>query len=271
MALKPTMAELAEQAEAEAGLPLPTMITREEAQKLATDAAESAVARVLEALANKQAAEPATSQAGNEMLAFVQQLAKSIAEVGNQGTGKVVVDPSVMQSRENARVQMMTLIAEAWRDQVPPEYELSGKVHLNDQIIEPLWTDALKKTHRTKIVWYGPPNIAMSPVSGNDRAKGIYDSFCEWIGRAPGISANLRAVDQKGRLVSPGGNVFQDLEPIPREYGRSTLVIEEGAMPPREVPHNGLEIAGQGANSRGRSVEVPILGTIAPPARQMVA
>lgn len=260
-----TEADAAEQA-------APVLITRAEAQQMAADAAEAAVERVLAAMAAKQAETPEAPapQAGADMLAFVQQLAKSIAEVGNQGTGKVVVDPGVVQARENAKIRMFTLIAEAWRDQTAPEYVLAGKVHLNDQIIEPLWTDAMKKTHATKIVWYGPPNKAMRPAPGNKIADEIHGAMCEWIGQAPGIMHTLRPVDMKGRLVTPGGNVFADLEPIPRDFGRQTLVVEEGALPRREIPHNGLEIAGANG-AQGRTVEVPILGTLVAPARQMVA
>ena len=269
----------AEQAEAEergdAPAPEPVqMLTLADAQKMAGQAAEDAVQRVLSAMAAKSAEATPTpaAMAGNEMLAFIQQLAKSIAEVGNQGTGKVVIDPSVVQKREDARLLMMTLIAEAWRDQTKPEYELSGKVHLADQMIEPLWTDALKKTHRTKVVWYGPPNKAMSPVPGNVAAEAIHAAMREWIGQAPGVVAHIRQVDPKGRLVTPGGNVFQDLEPIPKDFGRHVLVIEEGARPPQEVPHNGLEIAGRGPSGQTfKTQEVSILGTNVPPARQLVA
>ena len=273
MATKPTMAE---QSEAETGAPAPAepMVTMADAKRFAAEAAEDAVQRVLSAMAAKSAEATPTpaAMAGNEMLAFIQQLAKSIAEVGNQGTGKVVVDPSVMQKREDARVLMMTLIAEAWRDQTKPEYELAGKVQLADQVIEPLWTDALKKTHRTKVVWYGPPNKAMSPVPGNVAAEAIHAAMREWIGQAPGVVAHIRQVDPKGRLVTPGGNVFQDLEPIPKDFGRHVLVIEEGARPPQEVPHNGLEIAGRGPSGQTfKTQEVSILGTNVPPARQLVA
>lgn len=273
---KPTPAE---QAEAEArgdipSAPAEAMVTLADAKRFAAEAAEDAVQRVLSAMAAKSAEATPTpaAMAGNEMLAFIQQLAKSIAEVGNQGTGKIVVDPSVMQKREDARVLMMTLIAEAWRDQTRPEYELSGKVQLADQVIEPLWTDALKKTHRTKVVWYGPPNKAMSPVAGNSAAMAIHDAMREWIGQAPGVVAHIRQVDPKGRLVTPGGNVFQDLEPIPKDFGRNVLVIEEGAMPRQEIPHTGLEIAGRGPSGQTfKTAEISILGTNVPPARQLVA
>ena len=250
----------------------PDTITRAEAQAMASEAADAAVAKVLAAL---QSAAPQALPAGtpgDDMKAFVQQLAKSIAEVGNQGTGKVVVDPGVIQARDNAKVEMMTLIAQAWRDQTAPEYELSGKVHLNDQLIEPLWTDGQRQTHRTKIKWYGPPNKAMSPVEGNAVAEAIYEKFCVWVGHAPGVTSNLRPVDMKGRLVTPGGNIFESRDAIPKSYMGETLVVEEGARPPREVPHNGLEIAGRGPGGQvGKTRDVNILGTIAQPAREQVA
>jgi hypothetical protein len=236
--------------------------------RAAEAAAEAAVERVLAAMTP---AAPA-SQQPNEMLAFVQQLARSIAEVGNQGTGKVVVDPAVIQQREDARIEMMALIAEAYRDVAKPEYVLRGKVHLADRLIEPLWVDpATRRSQPTKVIWYGPPNKQMEPVPGNVAAEKIHNAMCRWIGHVPGITASLRTIDPKGRLVTPGGNVFSDLEPIPKQYmGEELLQIEAGALPSRGVPLNGLEVHGNQPGSN-KTMPVHILGTVVEPARQQVA
>jgi len=233
----------------------------------------NAIEKVMAALAAQPAPAPAAAPVG-DMIAFVQQLAKSIAEVGNQGTGKVVVDPAVMQSRDDSYHRMIELIAVAWRDQTPPEYELNGKVHLEGangpQLIEPLYTDQFRQTRATRITWYGAPNKQMTPA--NPVAATIYDEFKSWVGHVPGVTSNIRQIDPKGRLITPGGNVMQDLQPMPKGYMVDpALVLKVGGdvTIDREVPHTGLQIAAQGVMGKTKSVN--ILGSIVAPAVERVA
>lgn len=261
--------------------PARDMITREDAARMAQQAAEAAVVRVMAAMQPPNfppggGAGTSAAPAPNDMLAFIQQLAKSIAEVGNQGTGKVVVDPAVMQRREDAKVKMMALIAQAWQDRSAPEYELVGTVHLNGpngpQLIEPMYRDAMRQEQRRKIKWYGPPNKQMRPVQGNAVAEAIYAEFSTWVGHVPGITSTLRTVDPMGRMLTPGGRVFEGVDAIPKAFMGEMLEIDPASMPAKDLPHHtGLEISGPASAQPGKTIEVPILGSIIAPARQQVA
>ena len=192
-----------------------------------------------------------------------------LAEVGNQGTGKQVVDPAVLERRGKARARMVELIMAAYHAGKRPEYELTATVHLDDQLITPLYQDANRTTQRRHIFFSGVPNEAMQPVE--EAAKEIYAAFAESIGKTYGTVPQLIPVDRRGNLLTPGGNVFQSLPAIPAGF-TGEVEIDPASMPKPDLPHNGLQVLGQGGRSgAGREVDVNILGSIVGPAKQLVA
>lgn len=152
------------------------------------DAAAVAVRDILagEMAALKQASNAASgqSQAPNmaEMQGLLSALALNIANLSTQGSGQVKpVSPEVMAFREKSRQKMYDLLNEAHKAGAWPEYELSGQVYLNGQIVEPLFWDGIsKKFIKTKVSFYGEPNDSMVPV--NDTSKAIFAEFRNAVG-----------------------------------------------------------------------------------------
>ncbi len=254
------------------------MVTREEAMAMATDAATAAANTAVQKLLADLAVAKPTGQFDG-MQDVLNGLAMAMAQVGNQGTGKAVVDPAVLEKRSRARKRMFDLIREARDAGNAPEYVLLRISHLADQIIQPFWVDNMRQTQQTRIRWDGVPNEAMEPVPGDEVARGIYEAFCESIDKALGTVTTLRPADAKGNMVSPGGHVFETGPKIPKGYlgpdaqmeGRPSMEIVSGA-PERDKPHNGLEVLGRASGMQTqRTVDINVLGTKAPPARQMVA
>ena len=245
-------------------------ITRAEAQQMAEEAAAKAVQQVLAAIAQERGEAPAVVAKDGESMDFARGLAMAIAQIANQGTGKDVVDPAVIERRSLARQKMTALIVSARENGIRPEYGLTATVQLQDQLIVPVWVDAQRVTHQTCIKWDGVPNEAMEPK--DETARSIFTAFCESIGKAPGTLARLNPVDRKGNIVTPGGHVFESLPTIPKGYEGGELTIDPGAMPDRGMPHNGLEVIGRAPGGMAnREVRIPVLGTVAEPARQLVA
>jgi hypothetical protein len=237
---------------------------------MAEEAAAKAVQQVLAAIAQERGEAPAAVAKDGESMDFARGLAMALAEIANQGTGKDVVDPAIIERRSIARRKMVSLIVSARENGIRPEYGLVATVQLMDQLIVPVWVDAARVTHQTCIKWDGVPNEAMEPK--DDAAHGIYMAFCESIGKTPGTLARLNPVDRKGNIVTPGGHVFESLPAIPKAYSGGDLEIDPGALADRGLPHNGLEVLGRAPGGMtNREVRIPVLGTVAEPARQLVA
>lgn len=237
---------------------------------MAEEAAAKAVQQVLAAIAQERGEAPQSVAKDGESMDFARGLAMAIAQIANQGTGKDVVDPAIIERRLVARQKMVALIVSARENGIRPEYGLTATVQLQDQLIVPVWVDAQRVTHQTCIKWDGVPNEAMEPK--DETASAIFIAFCESVGKAPGTLARLNPVDRKGNIVTPGGHVFESLPAIPKAYTGGELTVEPGAMPDRGLPHNGLEVLGRAPGGQvNREVRIPVLGTVAEPARQLVA
>lgn len=244
------------------------MVTREEAQQMAAEAAASAaqaaVERVLQTIAEQRAGAPGATSAAD----LLSGLAKAIAEVGNQGTGKVVVDPAILAKRDVARRRMFELIEAARARGASPKYGLTKPVHLADQIILPFYVDNV--THRSIqrfIHWSGVPNEGMEPAEGDAVAQEIHAAFCESIDRP--ISAPARPGVAGVGVAQRGGRMLN----MPGDYRPADLqLVEDDPLVQREIPANSLEVLG-GVNGGvpPKTVDVHILGRIVEPAKEMVA
>lgn len=183
---------------------------------------------------------------------WAEGLAMAIAQLNDQGTGRKRVAPEIVKARDESRKEMVRLLVEAKASGQVPLYQLRNKVYLDEILIEPIYIDAATKSPRpTEIGWPSVPSEAMIPV--NDVAKGIYEAFSKSIGS----NDWNKPADTFG--ITVGG-----------------LVVKNGAVQPkRAVPSadghiktEGLTITHRGGDKNYK--EVPILGTIAQPARQAV-
>lgn len=183
---------------------------------------------------------------------WAEGLAMAIAQLNDQGTGRKRVAPEIVKARDESRKEMVRLLIAAKAAGEVPLYTLRNKVYLDEILIEPIYIDAATKSPRpTEIGWPSVPSEAMVPV--NDVAKGIYEMFSKSIGS----SDWNKPADTFG--ITVGG-----------------LVVKNGAVQPkRAVPSadghiktEGLIISHRGGDKNYK--EVPILGTVAQPARQAI-
>lgn len=186
---------------------------------------------------------------------WMQALAMSIAALTDQGVGqRKRVSPEIIKAREVARKEMVDLILKARAERKVASYRLSGKVHLDEQCIDPIWIDRMHTAQPTEIDWPGVPNECMMPL--NETAKAIFEAFTRSIG---GIEAHVAADPLK---VTKGGLVVR---------GRPSAAAHETTI-------NGLGeqiVEGEGVRIKhkdqpGRFKEINILGTIAKPAQQSI-
>lgn len=183
---------------------------------------------------------------------WAQGLAMAIAQLNDQGTGRKRVAPEIVKARDEARVEMVNRLIAAKAAGEMPLYTLRNKVYLDEVLIDPIYMDAATKAPRaTEIGWPSVPSEAMVPA--NDVAKGIFEMFSKSIGSAEWS----KKPDTFG--ITVGG-----------------LVVKNGAVQPkRAVPSadgyvktEGLTITHKGGEKNFK--EVPILGTVAQPARQAI-
>lgn len=267
--------------------PEPRYVTIDDARRMAAEAAEAAAHLAVETMTARMAeASPGAAPTGMnaELRSFADGLAMAMAQLGNQGTGKELVDPAIIAKRAKARDAMDRRIAECRRDGIAPKYVLTGKVHLGNQLINPLWADQFRVEHQQIVWWNHVPNQAMAPADPDNEseapaceaAREIFDLFCESIGVAPSAASRVQTLDRYGHRVSPRGNVFEQA-PMPPAitrqtalYGVGDVVAETPAWPQAEVPQTGVTVrAGSGHEIKTHPMNV--LGTIAKPARQQVA
>ena len=199
----------------------------------------------------------------------IRTLAMAIAELNDQGSGRRRVAPEILAKRAAARDLMGELLMQARATKSKPEYKIIAQTQLIDpktgpRIIQPFKIGNDKRTVQTEIYYYGVPNEAMRPL--NDAAKGIYGAFMDAIGgntdkiRDGEFKADNRPiwVTQNGLVVKGEASgqrrtVSNFGDPIEDEIGtepNSDDIIEEKPLndPTREF--------------------VPVLGTVAAPARQ---
>ena len=219
---------------------------------------------------------------------FAEALALSIAELSGQGTGvRAKVPPEILRKRADAFDAMKKLIEEARSNVINfravardsdvasekskalkrsaewvPRYKLTGKVYLDEQLVDPVWVGSDHMLHETEIEWPGIPNAKMVPQ--NDIAKKIYDLYHDWL-YSDGTPKTWERAEQmrvtaKGLVVHGAPTATERLRKrtmgdlIPEEVGAAPSVGEG-----LRVPHRG---------GPGEYQEINILGTIAPPALQ---
>jgi hypothetical protein len=216
---------------------------------------------------------------------FAENLALAFATLSEQGTGRKYVAPEILRVRSEARDKMFKLIISARKDyrraldaigrepkqsellaitaKYVPSYRVAAKTLLDNQVVQPFWVDSSHIAQPTEIDWPGVPNDALVPL--NDVAREIHAAFRESIG-------------SKAQSVSATGAVTDAPDPMDDGYGTTAngLVVRGGAVPRRNRPETTPEhqseegLALHHRNKPGRTKEIHVLGTIAPPAQQTI-
>lgn len=216
--------------------------------------ASAAAEAVATALAQVSAQTSPAAIASADGLDLMRQLSLNIAQLTSQDTGRQHIDPAVIQAREVARTRMFELIAAARRNGDEAVYVLVGKVWLDNQIVEPMWTRDDKVVVATEVIWLDVPNDAMRPV--NETAKGIYEAYMESVGDGhkamapiPEYGMNTAGLVVKGRGIPTAAHRRTPADDA-RAWAEPNLKV---------INHNGA-----------RYEQKRILGTIVPPALQTV-
>lgn len=244
-------------------------------------AVSASVASALESLLPKLTevrATAGTAPQGDDR-ALMRELALSLAELTNQGSGKVKVSPEVLQKREAAGKRMINLIIEARAEKKVPSYTLVNKIFMNNQIIEPLWVHpATKSVENTELDFWGIPNEAMVPA--NDTAKAIFIEYKNSIGTVHGVAGvanQLPGIDVLG--VTPAGMVIRNSPASDVRRRTAELPMAEMPSGQKEGPmssayeadtHDFQPMTLKQDGQKGQYKDVNVLGTIQQPARQTV-
>ena len=245
--------------------PRPAVTDTPEFKEAVAKGAAEAVAAALGGLQGKFQAAGGEPSAPNTD--WMQQLAITLAEIGNQGTGRKTVAPHILKQRADARERMIDLIVAAKAARQPATYRLRNKVLLNNRLIEPFWIASDHTTKQTEIDWAGIPNDAMIPV--NDTAKAIHQAFLDSIGTVE------KVVPEERLGVTPNGLVVRN-SAVTQTVMKRTDAHASVDQPAAEAPHVGAGDEGDEAltihhaNQPGRYKEVRVLGTIQEPARQSI-
>ena len=190
----------------------------------------------------------APSTAGDT--SWMEALAIAISGVTDQEIGRRRVPPEEVAKRLKARERLEKAIQATVDAGVQPNYTLTQKCYLGERIIEPFWVDRNRVAQPTEIGWWGIPNEFMHPI--NAEAEAIHALFLESIGGTKKRVSGLR--------VTPGGLTVRSGGLAP-EGGRDTA--------PR-VGRDIHEATVKGRGAEQRYVEQRVLGTLMPPARQMM-
>lgn len=244
--------------------PRPPVTETAEFKDAVAKVAADAVASALGNLQGKFQAAGGEQTPGNTD--WMQQLAITLAEIGNQGTGRKTVAPHILKQRADARERMIELILAAKAARRPATYQLRNKVLLNNRLIEPFWIASDHTTKPTEIDWAGIPNDAMVPV--NDTAKAIHQAFLDSIGTAE------KVVPEERLGITPNGLVVRNAAVTATTMKRTDATA---GQPAAEAPQVGAGEFGEDesltvhhTNQPGRYKEVNVLGTIQEPARQAI-
>src|ERR1700756_937084 len=232
---------------------------RDAVAKVAAEAVQAALSGVQQKVADAGIVTPTTGDNN-----WMQTLAVTLAEIGNQGTGRRTVAPHVLKQREAARERMVDLIVKARADKRPATYQLRNKVLFGNLLIEPFWIASDHTTKPTEIDWAGVPNDAMIPV--NDTAKEIFQAFLDSVGTME------RVVPEERLGVTPNGLVVRNSAGTTTMQRR--LNADQGGE--GEAPHVGQGTEEDGLtihhkDAPGRYKQVHVLGTIQEPAQQTIS
>lgn len=215
-----------------------------------------------------QAPAPDSPKQAMDLETILSTLALRIGEVSDQGTQRKRVPPEELAERYKAFERMGELIAKAQgtAQKEWPRYGLKAKVEMNSRIIDPFRRNAKNEIEPVEILHIGMPNVAMRPI--NAAAKAIFSEYVRYLGGSK--EANQVAAPQpmwmttKGTLIAgPAPNTVKN---IGNEFTPDPIVIddEEGfvnTMPGSQGPKSIV------STTDPRATEIPVLGTLAEPAR----
>ena len=228
------------------------MFETPEFKQAVADAAAREVAKLLEASKSPTTGQPIDPT----MRAVFDGIATSLAELTGQGSGRVYVSPEVLKQREHARDKMVDLILAARAAKKIPAYRVTGKVLLDDQLVDPFWIGADHISRPTEIDWPGIPNDAMVPL--NETAKEIWAAWKDSVGSIVKVVPEDRlGVTAKGLVVRNGAVSATMARRTPGPAAEEPVVTDGFRVHHKENP--------------GQLVGRHVLGTIAPPVRQMGA
>jgi hypothetical protein len=231
-----------------------------------------------------------SQQPGDEH--WVEKLTMGLAQLNDPG--RQLIAPEVVARRASAAKRLQTLLIEAYTAaevaykegdekralSCAPQYRLVAKTQLaigdsGPQVVEPLQRNPHNnRVYPTRIRWFDVPNLAMEPA--NHVAKPIMDAFLESIGNLtpdveyPVYKTPLGAVT----APPPGGLIEKDFELTSKGNVVSGLSgAQIAAKAHLEMGRNGLVLDEEGEvampNAGGPPyVDVQVLGTLAPSARQ---
>ena len=227
----------------------------------------------------------------------MEQLALTIGDLTNQNSGQKLVSPEVLAERRAASRRMEERLDQAQEevraaeaagdvaglDEAMPRYRLNAKVIMpgpnGDEIIEPLRRGGDNRVYPTEVNWLLAPNLAMAPL--NTAAKEIFVLFKQSIGNQ--TNTRIRGVQGKGAnaepifdtrehddyMITPKGNIVTGGSPTLQM--RNTINPEDMGVAAPLVRQGIASISGQSAgraHSGPPTIQVRVLGTIAPPAVQ---
>lgn len=221
--------------------------------------AQAAFAAVEQILARTQPGN-ATSPSGDKSM--MEQLAISIAQLTDQGVGagNRRVDPSELAKRNDARKLMWDLIADVRKRKVKPQYRALNKLWLNERFIEPYKRQTDGSVTPVTFGWSGAPNEQMAPL--DNEARAIFDAYKTSIG-----SVILGPVENKKPIwATPGGIIINGDAP----QSMKVHTEQDGSPQQGRRFEDDLDVSVP-AGSDPNAEFVPILGTVAPPARQNYA
>jgi hypothetical protein len=251
-------------------------MTREEFQRTVDAAVERRISEVLAKFSANEPIRVAEGEDGPDFKGLFRQMAMSIAEVGDQGSGRRRVAPEIMAARRAAKERMIGSIEKFMgivhgaqdrndRRMVElnyPHYKVTGKMYLGDTMLEPFTVDPVTKLPKpVEVYWLGAPNPSMSPI--NAPAREIFAHFCDWVG-----------LTHEGRKemplwISAGGLVIAG-ETMPAHR----LAIPEGGGGPSLKPASSVDaLMGKNAPASLNASDITkpkinVLGTIAAAATQ---
>lgn len=222
------------------------------------------VARAVAAEMAKLPASQLAAMSGNAApdSAFAQSLALALAEFNEQGGGKKYVDPKILKSRRDASEKMWELILEAHKNGRTATYQLTHKVVLADELIEPFWLDTDHTAKPTVIDWNGAPNGAMIPM--NETAKAIFEQFKVSVGSTDS------AVPARPMGMTPGGLVVHG-GAVPKRRGDAGRLPQYGENATAESMREQSGLSVHHKTAAGQSQPTHILGSIFPPATEIAS
>lgn len=176
---------------------------------------------VLPALLEKFGGTAAPAAAADTDFAKVManEMALRIAQISGQGTGKIYIDPVVVEERKTAMRKLGELLVELRAKRQIPVYRLIQKTQLpmgrlGPVVVEPLYRNDRNQQASTEIGWDRVPNLAMEPIG--EPAESVFALFRAAIGaELPDTETvidefgNTKSVGQGATALSPSGVVLR--------------------------------------------------------------